>query len=142
MRPGEAFEKTRAGNPAFAEDHAGGLRVAVEEVLEVLDNILMGRVAATGVDHLVGEIPVVIETSAVLPFLNFGTGGFVSGEVENGGLDGGSVGFGYFDEDSVHIENDEVFSWVRAHQIFSSSARTWRACSLVPTVMRTPPGIS
>src|SRR5215472_6371020 len=133
----EAVEKALGGNPAFAKDETVRA-VAMENFLEVVDNVGVGGVAPTLANHGVGEMPVVVEASAVLPFLNLAAGRLVPCEMRDGGLYGGAIGFGDVHKNAIHVEDDEVF----VHQIRSSSATTRVACSRVPTVTRTPPGIS
>ena len=83
------------------------------------------------------EQPVVVKAAAVLPILNLDPRRLVAGEVLDRRLNRRAIGFGDFDEDSVHVEDEQVL-----HHIRSNSSRTRWACSRVPTVMRTPPGIS
>ncbi len=131
----EPVEKTIRSKPLFAENQP--LSIAVKELLEVIDHFVVGRGLALFVDHPRGEFPVVIPAAAILPVLDLFARGLVAGEVLYSRLDGGAIGLGDVDEHAIHVEYEEVL-----HQIRSSSSRTRCACSRVPAVMRTPPGIS
>src|SRR6185312_4977144 len=132
----EAVEQAFAREPALTKNQAV-MVIAQENLLEACDHIFEIDLFTVLLDHAVRKLPVVVEAAAVLPGLDFVVRRYHTGEMAHRSLNGGAIGFADIHQNAIHIENNQVF-----HQTFSSSASTSRACARVPTVMRTPPGIS
>src|ERR1043165_2402160 len=104
-------------------------------------HVLIRDIESRRPDQGVGKRPIVIPAALVLPFLNGLARDAPAREVFDGLLDRFAVRLRDFHETPVHVENEKVRRRTVHHMRFSSS-RTRSACSQVPTVIRTPPGIS
>src|SRR6185312_12927852 len=105
---GKAIEEAVRRDPLFLEDEAVRF-LALENLLEVIDNFLVGRAAAVLLNEARRELPVVVPAAAVFPVLNFFVGWPDAGEVLDGRLDRRTVGFVDVDEDAIHVEDEKVF---------------------------------
>src|ERR1700722_14398873 len=85
------------------------------------------------------ECPVIVPAALIFPFLDGFACGALAGEVLDRLLNGFAIGFRDFDEDAVHVKDEEVFQ--HHHKRLNSSRTLW-VCCRVPTGIRTPPGIS
>src|SRR3569833_2715613 len=92
MVRGEAFEQTFAREPAFTENQAVVV-LTQEDLLETRDYFFEIDFLPAVLNHAVRKLPVIVETAAILPGLNVVVRRFLAGEVANGGLYGGAVGF-------------------------------------------------